>query len=281
MLLPRLRPGDLISATVNSAGYMNRIIAAAEKGARRARAHDGAIQLAPYVYNGTPTTIKAYSLCGARGIDGAAPTTEPEPILQATLGRSNLLYYTGEVDNLGEGYLWAYPIPETPIRLRAKDFTGASGYVRKYVPGMPCGRAINEDTVSPDEGGLILVTKPYRETGSTGDFFCWAMKDTVQIWDAFIIVQSGTPAPTTPTDYLNGRGTYVAGLLTADPSNTPATALTETITKFRCDVHPRDPDETYVDGVHVKIYYSNGEWKVLWSSCEAVTGLTGKQREPA
>ncbi len=278
MGLPRLRSGDSLASTVHSAQWVNRVLDAVDSKPGYSAGYQN-LKLLPYIANGTPTFIGAYGVCGAMGIDPvSAPASLPEPIMQATLGRSHFLYYTGLADNHGEGTLVVSPIPEYPILVRAKE--PGAGYQRKFIPGLPCGRAIDTDTISADEGGLILVTKPYRE-GTSGAYWCWVMRDTVKIWDAVIVVQSGTLAPTDATNFLTGRGTYVAALLNRDPSTVPADALKDVVTKYRCDVHPRDPDETYEDGIHVKIAYNNGEWKVLWSSCEAISGLTGLTKEPA
>lgn len=284
--------GENGADTIFSAGWLGELVDAATGSRRqhypeenrRSRLIDGIVFKA-YVKDGTPTAIKAHGVFGAFGINpAAAATIEPKPLMQSTLGRSHFIYRTGSTGSFAEatGQFYGFPIGDIPVRLRAKT-PAASGYLRKYIPGLPCGRAIDRDDISADEGGLILVTKPFRE-GASGDYYCYVVRDSVQIWDAFIIKPSSaepSPVSTPATAYLTGRGTYKAGFLTADPSTVAANRLKDIITDARITLHPRDPAETYEDGTYVQVIYRNNEWKVLWSSCAAVVGLTGKSQEPA
>jgi hypothetical protein len=156
-----------------------------------------------------------------------------------------------------------------------------AGYKRKFIEGLPCGRRDNEGTISAGEGGLILLTKPFKDPAEpAGDYYCWAMLDTVGEWEGVIVRPQSSDA-TQGTDFLNARSTYVVALIAAKPYTVTADLLKDEVTAYRLDAHPRDPSETYEDGTHVIVKYMRNEWKVIWSSCAAIPGLTGRDKEPA
>ena len=279
--------GQPLARTIHSAMWLGSLVDAATQrnttSYQPEQEQDRGIELLKAAWDGSPVTIPAYSLLGAIGVnDASIPSVEPRPRLQATLGRSALLMYT-RTANFGDAKLIAYPVPVYyPIRVRVKDPTTVSGYQRKFIEGLPCGRKSGEYYVSADEGGMILVSKPYRDpVVTTGDYYCWAVADTVQTWDAVVVRPTTLSGYVDATDYLTGKGEFVAALLSMSPTQTTAEMHNDIVTNYRCTVTLRDPCEEYEDGTYIQLQYRNNEWKVVWASCEPICSLTGIAKEPA
>lgn len=281
-LLIKPTPGQDLRKTIFSAAWVGRLVDAATASPPPAPAEERGIELLQCAWEEEPVSVPSYSLVGALGINATSlPAVEPRPRLQGTLGRSNFLFYT-KSDNHGDALLVAFPIPTSyPIRLRVEDPATLMGYQRKYIEGLPCGRKPDSHYVAADQGGLILISKPFRDVDETGDYYCWAIQDTVQTWDAVVVKPSSSSDYVTATNFLTGRGKFVAALLSAKPDQLDADKNKDIITKYRCTVHMRDPADSYEDGTYIQIQYRNSEWKVMWSSCAPVSGLTGQAKEPA
>jgi hypothetical protein len=277
--------GEPLARTIHSASWLGQLVDAATSRNTTSyppeQVQDRGIELLTAAWDGSPATIPSYSLLGAIGInDSSTPTVEPRPRLQATLGRSALLMYT-RTTNYGDAMLIAYPIPSNyPVRLRVQDPATLSGYQRKFIEGLPCGRKSGEYYASADQGGMVLISKPYRDPSvGSGDYYCWAIADTVHTWDAVVVRSSG--GYSNATEFLAGKGGFVAALLSTSPLQLTEDKHIDIVTKYRCTVTMRDPAEDYVDGTYIQIQYRNNEWKVVWASCAAITGLTGLAKEPA
>jgi hypothetical protein len=283
MTVRRPSVGEDFDQNIHSASWLGSLVDEVNKKAYSTppgSAVEG-LELAPITLNGTPVNLQANTLVGAVGFTATATDRELRPKLQATLGRAPLTLRVTSA-NFGDATVYAeYLQPGIPYRLKCRDTTADVGYKRKFVEGAPCGRRDNEGTISAGEGGLILLTKPFKDPAeSSGDYYCWAMLDTVEVWDA-VIIKPASGDSTQGTAFLDNRSTYVAGIIAAKPYALTADLLKDEVTNCRVDVHPRDPSETYEDGTHVLIRYIRNEFRVIWSSCSAISGLTGKAKEPA
>jgi len=268
--------GEPLSSSVHSAQWLGKLVASATGRANYnmdVAPNPPSIDLLTPKVNGSKIAVPAWSVIGAVGATPGSPTTEPvSGHMQGNVGRCQYLFYTTTDHTTAVDRIVAYPfLPGVAVRVRA-----AAATTRPYFPGSPVGRAVGATTIAPDEGGLILLNKPYN---SGGTWYAYVMLDTVNDWDAFIVKPAAGDG-TKATNFLTGRGSFTFGLLSANPADTTSTNLHDMVTTYRGTLRPRDPGEDYVDGQYVRIQYKWGEWKTVWSSCGAMTGCTGKPLVP-
>jgi hypothetical protein len=217
MTVRRPSAGEDFDQNIHSASWIGSLVDAVNQKAYATppgEAVEG-LALAPITLNSAAVNLQANTLVGALGFTAAATDRELRPKLQATLGRAPITLRVTNA-NFGDATVYAeYIQPGIPYRFKCRDTTADAGYKRKFIEGLPCGRRLNEGTISAGEGGLILLTKPFKDPAeATGDYYCWAMLDTVLEWEA-VIVRPNSSDSTQGTDFLNNRSTYVAGLITS------------------------------------------------------------------